>query len=126
MRNNYEDTLRIETLETKINGVKGPMVQIEHLQNLQLQDFNMWNKYIENVATLNNWKDNMALASLKLVSDKKLHYIFKNALSLKTALDLLSIAAHPKEDYMLYMEEKNSLKTRNFPNIESYGKKLNT
>ncbi|KAG0440186.1 hypothetical protein DMUE_1923 [Dictyocoela muelleri] len=62
----------------------------------------------------------MALASLKLVSDKKLHYIFKNALSLKEALDLLSIAAHPKEDYRLYILEINSLKSRNFNNIESY------
>ncbi|KAG0441224.1 hypothetical protein DMUE_1214 [Dictyocoela muelleri] len=65
----------------------------------------------------------MALASLKLLSDKKHQYIFKNAFSLKEALDLLSIAAL-KEDYRLYMEEINSFKTRNFTNIESYVEKI--
>ena len=93
------------SFETNINGLKGPSVNIEHLDSLTAQDFPAWKKSITNLAILNQWTPQNTQVILKIITNERFHAAFEDATALEDMLEGLSKQAFGFQDYRIYITE---------------------
>ena len=114
------------SFETNINGLKGPSVNIEHLESLTAQDFPAWKKSITNLAILNQWTPQNALIILKIITNERFHAAFEDAITLEDMLEGLSKQAFGFQDYRIYITELQTAKMTDFANLHEYTQHMET